>query len=118
MAFAGLGAFDKNFCKLMSNQSINSITDYPKALWKSFQTASYDRIMGSKAMLEKNPSLRPKVTTDGDMVSHEMSTGQLLKSMFYKSSTGDLSYGRVATAGGAGLATTGIAGSYIFGGDD
>lgn len=118
MAFAGLGAFDKNFCRLMSNQPINSITDIPKAVWRSLQTATYDRIMGSKALLEKNPSLRPKVTTDGDIESHELSNSQMLKSMFYKSSTGDLSYKRVGAAATAGLATTGIAGSYIFGSDD
>lgn len=117
MAFAGLEAFDKNFCRLMSNQPINSVLDYPGAALRSFKRASYDRIMNNKALYEKNPSLHPTVTTDGDMVSHELGYDQALKSMFYKSSTGDLSYKRVGAAGAAGLAGTAIAGSYIFGGD-
>lgn len=116
MAFAGLEAFDKSFCKLMSNQPINSITDYPKVMLRSFKSAARNRVNNSPELMRKHPELAADVADDGRSTSYGY--GKALKSMFYKSSTGDLSYGRVAAAGGAGLATTGIAGSYIFGGDD
>jgi len=111
MAFAGLRAFDKNFCSLMSNQSINSIMDYPGAMLKSFKRAARDRVMSSPEMMKKNPSFAPRPSTNGDVFGY----GDALKSMFYKSNTGELSAARVGAAGAAGLATTGIAGSYILG---
>ena len=115
MAFAGLGAFDKNFCSLMSNQPINSVLDYPGAMLRSFKTAARNRTNNSTALMTKHPELAADVAEDGKSTTYGYD--KALKSMFYRSSTGDLSYGRVGAAGAAGLAGTAIAGSYIFGGD-
>lgn len=113
MAFAGLGAFDKNFCRLMSNQPINSVLDYPGAIGKAFMEAGRNRINENRGLMRKIRNFKQ----DGDEVTMD-NIGKLdvAKSMFYNRN-GDLSYGRVGAAGAAGLAGTAIAGSYIFGGD-
>ena len=116
MAFAGLGAFDKSFCRLMSNQPINSVMDAPMAALRSFKNAARFRVNNSPELMKKHPGLAADVADDGTSTSYGY--GKALKSMFYKSSTGDLSYKRVGAAATAGLATTGIAGSYILGDDD
>lgn len=114
MAFAGLEEFNKGMSKLISNQPVNSLLDMPKIIGKAFLEQGKTRINENRGLMKKIRNFRQ----EGDEVYMDnIGKMDVAKSMFYNKQ-GDLAYGRVAAAGGAGLATTGIAGSYIFGGDD
>ena len=114
MAFAGLEAFDKGMCKLISNQPMNSLFDMPKIIGKSFMEQGRNRINENRGLMRKIRNFRQ----EGDEVYMD-NIGKLdvARSMFYNRA-GELSTGRVATAASAGIAGTAIAGSYILGGDD
>lgn len=109
MAFEGLKAFDKGMCRLMSNQPMNSIFDVPRIIGKSFLQQGRKRIAGHEKLARKFHD-----NIDFTQPNGGLGVTDVAKSMFYKSSTGELSYKRV----GAGVAGTAIAGSYILGGDD
>lgn len=120
MAFGGWEAFSKGwaqtFNRMAGNQAINGIFDIPGVIGKSFLQQSKKRILQNEGLKKEFYDKYEGAESWKNMkrFHEDFGYGEAAKSMFYNSK-GKLSYTRAGVAGGAGLAGTAIAGSYIFG---